>query len=81
MGQARDGTGGGRDLVEPEGVNAGSREMLRDEPGGEHGKRDVLSGGAPEKMTQPPPPSELLGPPTEEDTAYGSEAVGQDVGR
>jgi hypothetical protein len=78
MGETWNGTGGGRDLVEPEGVNAGSREMLLDEPAAD---RDVLSGGTPDKLLgQPPPPSELLGPPEDDDTAYGSEAVGRDLG-
>jgi hypothetical protein len=70
VGQTRNGE---PNLVEPEGVNAGSADALRDEPGVE---RDVVSGAAPEKMREPPPPSTLLGPPTDEDIAYGSEPVG-----
>ena len=65
-----------RDLVEPEGVNAGSDEAMRDQPVG----GDPVAGGAPERAEEqqrPEPAAGLLGPPYPDDSqAYGSEAVG-----
>lgn len=61
-----------RDLVEPEGVNAGPRDG---------GDGDPVPGGAPERAEEqqrPRPVGEALGAPPQPDTApvYGSEAAG-----
>jgi hypothetical protein len=70
-------SGGERDLVEPEGVNAGSGDRP---PEGDAAGLEVRSGGAPEKadeQSQPPPASELIGPPHADDEAPGSEPAGR----
>ena len=66
-----------RDLVEPEGVNAGSGEALRDDrpdgdpvPGGD-------AGAAPSSTLEQRPPDDLPGPPPEPagntEEVFGSE--------
>ena len=67
------------DLVEPEGVNAASREVADDHPSG---GGDVTSGGAPERateqMSQQHPPEEVVGPPGDEDASPGQQlSVGE----
>jgi hypothetical protein len=62
---------GDHDLVEDEGVNAGSSTP---EPAGPAG--DVLAGGEPGRAAEqgrPAPAETLLGPPGEDDVWYGSE--------
>lgn len=65
-----------RDLVEPEGVNAGSDEAMRDDPG----TGDPVPGGAPGRAAEqqePEPADAVLGAPPEPagdtDEVYGSE--------
>jgi hypothetical protein len=76
----------GAELVEPEGVNAGSADA---EPRlvGTGVRlavaRDVLSGGLPERagaQSRPVPPAVLLGPPHEDDEPYGADAAGHGLG-
>lgn len=64
-----------RDLVEPEGVNAGSAEALSDSGGA----RDPVPGGDPARAGErerPRPANELPGPPPEPagdtDEVYGT---------
>lgn len=64
-----------RDLVEPEGVNAGSDEAIRDDPAA----GDPVPGGAPERAAaqeRPEPADQVLGAPPEPaentDEVYGS---------
>lgn len=64
----------GRDLTEPEGVNAGSAEAMRDTGG----SVDPVPGGDPSAgPAGPEPAGELVGPPPEPagntDGVYGSE--------
>jgi hypothetical protein len=68
-----------QDLVEPEGVNAGSGGAGSDRRAA---RGDVVSGGSPERadeQSRPPPAAELLGPPQDDDEALGSEPVGQEL--
>lgn len=63
-----------RDLIEPEGVNAGSGEAMRDTGG----SGDPVPGGDParaEEQDRPEPAGELVGPPPDDDSAqaYGSQ--------
>jgi hypothetical protein len=65
------------DLVEAEGVNAGSGDP---EPTGPAG--DVLAGGRPEsadEQARPAPAQTVLGPPDEDDESYGSEPIGAEL--
>lgn len=67
----------GRDLVEPEGVNAGSADALRDDPD----PGDPRPGGDPDAgPAGPEPAGELVGPPPEPAgnaaDVYGSEPPG-----
>lgn len=62
-----------RDLVEPEGVNAGSAKAMRDRPPG----GDPVPGGDPAAAPESQEPAdELVGPPPEPagntDDVYGS---------
>lgn len=66
-----------RDLVEPEGINAGSDDAMRDAGGA----GDPVPGGLPERAEEqqrPEPADGVLGAPPDPDTsqAYGSEAAG-----
>ena len=63
----------GRDLVEPEGVNAGSAEAMEEEAG----EGDPVAGGDPDTApAQQEAVGELVGPPPEpagdEDDVFGS---------
>ncbi len=67
-----------RDLVEPEGVNAGSDRAMRDPGGGGDPAQggDPVAGGDPAKAPEqePPAPAEALvgQPDLDTDEAYGS---------
>jgi hypothetical protein len=60
------------DLVEPEGVNAGSAEAMEDRPRA----GDPVPGGDPAAAPEQQPPDTLVGPPPEPagnaDDVYGS---------
>jgi hypothetical protein len=77
MSETADGSGG-KDLVEPEGVNAASRELIEAHPGG----RDVTSGGAPERareqISERQPPEEIAGTSGGQDGGPGQQlSVGE----
>lgn len=59
------------DLVEPEGVNAGSARV-----GGEHEEGDVRSGGHPQDAPDPQDDAELTGGADATDPAEGADLTG-----
>ena len=65
---------GSADLVEPEGVNAASREVADEHPSG---GGDVTWGGAPERareqMAEPHPPEEMVGTSGDQDGGPGQQ--------